>query len=297
MEEVNCNKFLNNTQELPFSLNASCTCGMTEEEAEVEQLIKVVLQGYVQIGINFIGLIMNSISINCLLTKELRASSFNKTLILLAAFDITFNGCDILESIRRIHYDRHSCLPMPFYQIVNLYLWPHVLYPLRTFMIISSIYTTVVIALERYFAVSKPICTFIQNNRQSWRQVLLAVTPAVSISLFLSFPTIFEFIPELKNFQCENGEQVKEIKTIEELDELKQCFENDSTISVSQVLVPQWTGFVIDDRYILYKNIVFNILTFLIPLLMLFVLNLLIYIQLKRRRKIIEELGKYRMSI
>ena len=288
-----CGKFLNDTSAVTYTLKGNCTCGMTREQAEIEQIVSVILQGYIQIGINLVGLFTNSIAINCLLTKELRASSFNKTLILLAGFDITFNSCDILESIRKIHYDRHSCLAMPFYQKINLYIWPQVLHPLRTFMIIASIYTTVVIALERYLAVSKPICTFIQNNRQTWKQVLSVIAPVLSISFFLSFPTIFEFYPEVKTFQCEKGEQVKEIVSEEELNDMKKCFQNDSIISISEVLVPQWTSLVNDKKYILYKNIVFNILTYLIPLFMLFVLNFLIYIHLKRRRKIIEELSKY----
>ena len=190
MESEFCGKFFNDTPPSMFNLKGNCTCGMTKDQAEIEHVISVILQGYIQIGINLIGLFTNSIAINCLLTKELRASSFNKTLILLAVFDITFNSCDILESVRKIHYDRHSCLPMPFYQIINLYLWPQVLHPLRTFVIIASIYTTVVIALERYLAVSKPICTFIQNNRQTWKQVLSVIAPILSISFLLSLSTV-----------------------------------------------------------------------------------------------------------
>ena len=291
MENDFCAAFLNKT--ITHSSGGNCTCGMTVEQAEIEQMISVTLQGYVQIGINIIGLITNSIAIHCLLEKELRQSSFNKTLILLAGFDITFNCCDILESVRKVHHDRHSCLPMPFYQTLNLYIWPQFLRPLRTFMIIASIYTTVVIAVERYLAVSKPICAFIQNSRQNWKQVLTIISPALLISFFLTFPTVFEFVPELQTFQCEKDEQVSKIASDKDISKIKQCFQNDSINSVSQVLVLQWTGFIKNKRYILYKNIALNILTYLIPLLMLFVLNLLIYIHLRRRRKTIEELSKY----
>ena len=80
-----------------------------------------------------------------LLSSKL-SSLFNRTLALLAVFDNAFIVCDVLESVRQSHG------PLGY---AHTLLFPHVLYPLQNIALTASIYTTVVVALERLVAVSR----------------------------------------------------------------------------------------------------------------------------------------------
>ena len=131
-------------------------------------------------------------AITILLKHDLK-SIFNKTLLVLAIFDAAFNACDILETIRSTYYDNYSCLPMPFYQKMHLYLTPQFLRPLRIFLVITSMYTTVVIALERYLAVSKPIMAFVERDEKTWKKVICMLGPVIFVSFLLAVPLCFEF--------------------------------------------------------------------------------------------------------
>ena len=191
--------------------NASCTCGMSHAEAEqIFEPLKFVLEECACIGINIFGLIANSIALKVLFKHDLK-SLFIKTLFMLAIFDLIFNVCDILETIRLVHYDNKSCLPMPLYQKVHLYLVPQLIRPLRMFVITSSMYTTVVIALERYLAVSKPVTTFVESEESTWKKLFSILAPVMACSLLLTLPLCFEFFIDAKCFQCLNDREVKEL--------------------------------------------------------------------------------------
>ena len=58
--------------------------------------------------------------------------------------------------------------------------------------------------------------------------------------------------------------------------------------------VMQWTAILNEQVYVLgYNNIALNTITYLAPVMMLFILNLLIYIHMRRRRKDIQQLGTF----
>ena len=56
-------------------------------------------------------------------------------------------------------------------QEAHLYLVPQFLRPLRTFAVVTSMYTTVMIAFDRYFAVSKPLMSFVERDDDNWKSV------------------------------------------------------------------------------------------------------------------------------
>ena len=185
-----------------YSNISRCECGMSQEEAEeIFEPAKLVVEGILTIGINVFGFLANAMAINILYKTNL-TSLFNKTLFILAIFDLVFNTCDILEVIRRLHYDRETCSLMPLYQKLHLYLTPQIIRPLRMFVIIASMYTTVVIALERYLAVSKPIMTFIGRDEDTWKKLSFRIIPVLLISLILSLPMSFEFFVDNACFLC-----------------------------------------------------------------------------------------------
>ena len=61
------------------------------------------------------------------------------------------------------------------------------------FLVITSMYTTVVISLERYLAVSKPIMAFVERDERNWKKVFSILVPLMAGSFLLSFPLSFEF--------------------------------------------------------------------------------------------------------
>ena len=287
-----------------------CDCGMTHDEKELYEKMKLVLEGWIQNGINVFGFLANIVAMFVLLSKKLKSSLFNKTLFILAVFDATFNVLDVLESIRMQHYDGSSCLEKPFYQKFHLLLVPHVLRPLRYYMVIASIHTTVLIAFKRYLAVSKPISSFMDRPRDTIKNLLQNIAPILITSFLLTMPKCFEFYMDERCFQCDDNDfLVAEAAA----DSCKNTSASLAMLSSSPLVekdvndthdryyyhwvkVLQWSEVFHDEIYILgYNNIAMNTITYLVPIIMLFLLNFLIYIHLKRRRKDIRYLGKFNM--
>ena len=124
----------------------------------------------------------------------------------------------------------------------------------------------------------------------------MLISPAIAISAVLSVPRGLEFFVLTHPFLCKDGRQIEPANNSTNMYYREEKLLNNSeciVVNISDVLIHSWTDIVTDGKYILYLNIVDNILTYLIPLLLLFVLNFLIYIYLKRRRKSIRELGMY----
>ena len=75
----------------------------------------------------------------------------------------------------------------------HIYLQGHFLFQLNSVAIVASIITTVVLALERYLAVSKPIeyhnATLGINP---WRRVMNYIIPVVVFSIIFNIPKFFE---------------------------------------------------------------------------------------------------------
>lgn len=305
------------------SLNGSCTCGMShEEEKTIFKPLEFVLENCATVGINIFGLFANSMAMVVLYQRNLQ-TLFMKTLFILAIFDLIFNICDILETIRLVYYDYGACEPMPYRQIIHLYLTPQLIRPLRMFVIVASMYTTVVVGVERYQAVSKPIITYVGREEDNWKKLGVRLSPVIIIALILTLPKSFEFFIDPKCFLCIDGRKQIELlnsicddnsvvraksyettldcKNIEVVQSIQKTvssfhleeisFHNECHFGMLPVL--QWTNILKDKTYyVIYRMIFLNIATYPIPLFMLFILNWLIYKHIQKRRKVINELGK-----
>ena len=111
--------------------------------------------------------------------------SFFRLLTCLAVFDNVFIICSLLEGVRK--HIRSSQ--------IHEYLFGYFLYQFHNMVMCCSAYTTVVLALERYRAVWRPI--EYHNNVNSlahpWRRVLwIYVTPVVAFSILFNLPKFFE---------------------------------------------------------------------------------------------------------
>ena len=136
---------------------------------------------------------------------------FNRTLAVLAVIDNIFIACDLLESLRRFrpvpshnYAATYALLPMQVQNIVLLFLKGDascglINFFLQNMAMVASIYITVVIALERYIAVSRPISTYVSGGDdegilKAWLRVLKYVGPVILFSVVINISTFFEFV-------------------------------------------------------------------------------------------------------
>ena len=77
----------------------------------------------------------------------------------------------------------------------------HGLYPFHNIVLCMSIYMTVILAMERYRAVSKPIDyhTIIVSGKQ-WQRVFRYVIPVVCFCLIFNLPKFFELTTKQENY-------------------------------------------------------------------------------------------------
>ena len=189
-----------------------CRDGMNEAYADLYEVIRWWLEGVLHIIICTVGIVANSITIRVLFSKDMR-NMFNITLAFLAMCELIYILCDITESIRMVHYDSDSCIHLDLYQTVHLHLFPHVLRPLRYMSMVSSIYMTVVLAMERYAAVSKPLSSFLaySEDQAKWKSVLVYIIPVFVFSICFSLPKFFEFETNTTDFLCHDGMRIEEL--------------------------------------------------------------------------------------
>ena len=182
----------------------ACTDNVTNEEMESLNFVRWIIEGIILIVINFGGLISNLIAVPVLLSKEL-INRFNRILAVLAIFDAAYNFFDILESIRKQHYPHfndNQCGPIPQYVFLHEYAFHRLLYPLQATVMMASIYATVIVAFERYVAVSKPISTYIQDGSESWRKTFCYIFPMSVFALAFNFPKFFEYCGTEDRMEC-----------------------------------------------------------------------------------------------
>jgi len=103
----------------------------------------------------------------------------------LSVFDNIFIFCSILEAVRKNFGSLHD--------VAHVYAFAYFLYQLQSMAIVSSIFTTVVLALERCLAVAKPIeyHNAIQGTNP-WRRVIHYIVPVIILSVLFNTPKFFE---------------------------------------------------------------------------------------------------------
>ena len=141
------------------------------------------IDGVAQTVIACLGLAGNSLAIPVLMSNRLN-SVFNKILLFLAIFDNIFIICSILEATRKNFQPINE---------THVYLFAYFLYQLQAIAIVSSILTTVVLALERFLAVSKPIAYHnATSGTNPWKRAMAYIVPVFIFSTIFSIPKFFE---------------------------------------------------------------------------------------------------------
>jgi hypothetical protein len=162
-----------------------CDHGSTGAEANRSWVLGWWLEGVFSIAIGVVGIVANVVAVPILFSRKM-ANVFNRTLAILAILDTVFIILDILESIRMFHEKKGNYW--------HLHLFPYFLYPMQNIAMVASIYLTVVVAVERYLAVSRPVSVFMGDAEgRRWGKVFNFVMPVVIFSVLFNLPTFFEF--------------------------------------------------------------------------------------------------------
>lgn len=222
------------------------------------------VEGFGSVLIGSIGILLNLITIWVLLGSELAASFFNWLLIGLATFDVLFLLNGILEAFRN-HLGSGN---------FHVYLFVMFLYPFRSFVMCCSIYTTVLLALERYNALVRPIShqrmrhgkqSVGQYLKQHWTRLLKYIGPIMILAAVFCVPKKLEL--KLVNKESCEFNQYSPNKT------------NRCTVNYEIAL----TGLRSDNAYNLwYLNITNLFITAIIPLISLAYLNVNIYLKFRQ---------------
>ena len=129
-----------------------------------------------------VGLFLNSITIHVFSSPALRKNFFNRLLICLAIFDSLYITCEISEVFRH----RYNT-------VLQQYIFVSFVYPIRNIFMLSSIYMTVILAFERYQAITDPVQYRIRGVRTSMNQQLLThLLPGVIFAVIYYIPRFFE---------------------------------------------------------------------------------------------------------
>ena len=168
---------------------------ITQDQLYIYHIIEFWLQGLVGIVMGFVGIIFNVTTIIIVLRSELAAMFFNWLLICLVFFDSVFLLTAIMEGFRNHFVENSSML---VYQFVAF------LYPLRSVAMCCSIYVTMLLALERYYALANPAECAQQNvlGKQKkklkiyfmihWKRLMKCVGSIIVLSSVLYIPKFME---------------------------------------------------------------------------------------------------------
>ena len=135
---------------------------------------------YVIVGM--IGLTLNMLAIWILLSPNMWNNIFNRLIMCLSSFDTMFILCGLLEILRK-------WMMMPIQQ----YLFAKVVYPFRSMAMCCSIYTTIVLTLERYQAITSPIQHRNRNaNIDLGKRLAKYIVPVCLLSFLYYLPKFFD---------------------------------------------------------------------------------------------------------
>ena len=117
---------------------------------------------------------------------------FNQTLAVLAMVDTTYILMDtyrtIVQNLDPEDKNLDNCLDVEAY-------WTIYLRPIQSIAMNSPIFLTVVIAIERYLAVSRPFSINMgeSGGQNKWQTLVFYVAPAIMLAILINIPCFFEF--------------------------------------------------------------------------------------------------------
>ena len=166
---------------------------LTENQWDFYYAFSWWMEGFGAILIGCIGILLNCTTIFVLLSGDLAASFFNWLLVCLAVFDNFFLLSGILEAFRN-HIGSTN---------FHDYMFVMFFYPFRATVMLCSIYTTMMLALERHNAMTKPLAhqgNGFRSGRRSLKKylslhgtrLLKYIGPIVLCSTLFHIPKLLE---------------------------------------------------------------------------------------------------------
>jgi len=250
----------------------SSECEDTLSESQEEMLASFAwwleTPSYLVVGL--IGFTLNTLAMWILLMPNMWGNFFNRILLCLSAYDSAFILCGLLEIFRK-------WLQFP----VQQYLFAHVFYPFRSMAMCCSIYSTLVLTLERYQAITSPIQYRNRSaNMTLGKRLFIYIAPVTFISFLYYLPKFFDlYIDQIP--KCTN-ETININETIS--DESLKLDNHNSDCETSYEIRP--TDLRLQHQYIVwYLNVSNLLVTCVIPIGLLIFMNCRIATSLNEYRQ------------
>ena len=234
-----------------------CNNSLTLNQQETIEALSWWLDIVAYIIIGIIGLTLNILAVRILLSPIMWNNFFNRLIMCLSAYDSLFILCGLLDILRK-------WLKTP----VQQYLFAKFLYPFRSMAMCCSIYTTIVLTLERYQAITSPIEYRNRSASHSLgKRLFTYIVPVMLFSFLYYFPKFFDlYLEEVSDCGYKN----------------ESLFLNNSSINIVQINTTDCvselriypTNLRIHRQYIFwYLNVSNLIVTCIIPVGLLLFLN------------------------
>ena len=247
------------------------TCDYTEISPEEDRFLKnytalIELCGNLPIGV--IGVILNCITLVILSSSSMRNNFFNRLLICLSLFDNMYLLCEVSEVFRH-----------RFNTYIHQTIFVNFVYPVRSIFMVSSIYMTVALTLERYHAITSPVEYRVRERTSMTKRLFYYVMPVLTLSILYYIPKWLDLtVGEITD--C-NNDMTSTVTSVIVDDTNNTSIVVNTACNTTYPLVP--TPLRINHHYVFwYINISNLLLTALLPVFVLTYLNCRIYSSLNQ---------------
>ena len=227
---------------------------LPEDVSEKLDILAFWLEGVLVIIIGFVGLICNTIAIPLLFSKQLD-NIFNRILVCLEVADNLYLATTVTESFRRY------VVSSDFLQRAYI----HFFHQLQNISLMSSNSITVVLAIERYIAVTRPTeyhFNVTLSGESPWKRVAKYLIPTLFFTVLFNIPKFFEL---------ESSESIQQVEVFDSSN-------NATNIHNQTVIVCKMTDLRLNKNYSLfYVHLSRLFVTGIIPVSALVYLNRGIY--------------------
>ena len=253
-----------------LSNETNASCDYTEVTPAEDRFLKnytTLIELCGNLPISVVGVILNCVTLVILSSSSMRNNFFNRLLICLSLFDNVYLLCEVSEVFRhRFNTYLHQSIFVNF------------VYPVRSIFMVSSIYMTVALTLERYFAITSPVEYRVRERTSMTKRLFYYVMPVLGFSILYYIPKWLDLnVGEIND--CEKDASSLITTAIDDMNDIS--VELNVACNVTYPLVP--TPLRINHIYVFwYINISNLLLTAVIPVAVLTYLNCRIYTSLNQ---------------